>query len=324
MLGFEGSWWTSLAGADLSEISFSPPHFIPLGEDTVVGGMVLDRRIVSYRVGENDEEQTEIVTRPVMTRFSALPIALLERIARDLLSEADDQWRKANIEAVVAHAQSFGEAERLITARDILGSEATADELAEFAEQMKMPDALIEGGEAAAEFFDRYVSTATLIGEPGEEQIAEAPPEPGRTALLTCEWDYYTPEDIEHYDGPETDSAYAFRVVRLCEAIRAQPDAAVQLAVQLGAVAREWEMWRENEEFLRAGRAHFAQQSHLAKSRRERPWMTQVRRDLEEGRIGDNVAEYARKFARINRHLKPPGTDRIRNFVSELRQADRG
>lgn len=321
-LALDTGCWTSLSGAGLSEIGFSPPNFIQLGnDDSVIGGMVLDRRIVTYRVEKDDDEETEIVTRPVMTRFSALPIDLLERLARDLLEKADAEWREANIEAVVATAQSFDEGERLDIARDLLGVAATEAELAALAEQLKMPDALVAGGEAAAKFFDEYVGVVTLTGEEGEEQIADPPPEPGRTALLTGEWDYYTPEDIEHYGGPESDGAYAFRIVRLCEAIRAQPDAAVQLAVHLGAVAREWEVWRENEEFLRAGRAHFAQQSHLAKSRGERAWMTQVRQDLAAGRIGDSVAQYARKFARERRDLKPPGIDRIRNFVSELRRA---
>jgi hypothetical protein len=322
MLALDTGWWTSLAGAGLSEIGFSPPQIIQLGDgDTVIGGMVLDRRIVTYRIDEEDDEETEIITRPVMTRFSALPIDMLERLSRSLLEQADAEWREANIEAVVATAQSFNESERLDIARDVLGANATGADLAAFAEQMKMPDALVAGGEAAAKFFDDYVGVVTLTGEAGEEQIADPPPEPGRTALLTGEWDYYTPEDIEHYGGPESDGAYAFRIVRLCEAIRAQPDVAVQLAVHLGAVAREWEVWRENEEFLRAGRAHFAQQSHLAKSRGERGWMKQVRQDLAAGRIGDSVAQYARKFARERRDLKPPGIDRIRNFVSELRRA---
>lgn len=324
-LAFDTGWWASLAGADLSKIEFSPPQFIQLGDDTAVfGGMVLDRRMVTYRVSEQDEEQTDIITRPVMTRFSALPIGLLERIARDLLAVADAEWREANIEAVVATAQSFDENERLDLARDILGLKASGEELVAFANQLKMPDALVAGGAAAAEFFDQYVSAVSITGEEGEEQIADEPPEPGRTALLTGEWDYYTPEDIDHYSGPESDGAYAFRIVRLCEAIRDQPDAAVQLAVQLGAVTREWELWRENEEFLRAGRAHFAQQSRLAKSRGERSWITQVRHDLEAGRIGDNVAQYARKFARERRDLKPPAVERIRNVVSELRQASAG
>lgn len=321
-LALDTGWWTSLAGADLSEIGFSPPQFIQLGdEDAVIGAMVLDRRIITYRAKKEDEEHTEIVTRPLVTRFSALPIDLLERLARDLLSQADAEWRQANIEAAVAAAHSFDESERLDLARQILGPEASETDLGVFAEQLKMPDALTAGGDAAADCFDRYIGTVTITGEPRDEQIADEPPEPGRTALLTGEWDYYTPEDIEHYGGPESDGAYAFRIVRLCEAIRAQPDAALQLALHLGAVAREWEIWRENEEFLRAGRAHFAQQSRLAKSRSERPWMVQVRHDLAAGRIGDNVAQYARKFTREQRHLNPPAVDRIRNFVSELRQS---
>ena len=321
-LALDTGWWTSLAGAGLTEIGFSPPHFIQLGaDDTVVGGMVLDRRIVTYRIDKEGEGETEIITRPVMTRFSALPIDLLERLARGLLDQADAEWREANIEEVVTTAQSFDESERLAIARDVLGAEATEADLAAFADQLQMPDALVAGGKAAAKFFDEYVSVVTLTGEEGEERIADAPPEPGRTALLTGEWDYYTPEDIERYGGPESDGAYAFRIVRLCEAIRAQPDAAIQLAIHLGAVAREWEVWRENEEFIRAGRAHFAQQSHLAKSRSERAWMVQVRQDLAAGRIGDSIAQYARKFARERRHLSPPTVERIRNFVSELRRA---
>lgn len=321
-LALDTGWWASLAGSGVSEIELSPPHLIQLGDDTaVVGGMILDQRIVTYRIDEQHEEETEIITRPVMTRFSALPISLLERLARDLLVTADAEWRKANIEAAVAAAQSFNKEERLEVARDVLGLEAGTEAIADFARQLKLPDELAAGGEAAAEFFDEYVSTVALTGDQGEERIADPPPEPGRTALLTCEWDYYTPEDIEHYGGPESDGAYAFRIIRLCEAIRDQPDAAVQLAVQLGAVTREWEMWRENEEFLCAGRAHFAQQSHLAKSRDEKPWITQVRKDLETGRIGDNVAQYARRFKREQRLLHPPGIDRIRNVVSELRKA---
>ena len=321
-LALDTGWWTSLAGAGLSEISLSPPHIIELGNsDTVIGGMLLDRRIVTYRVSDEDDETTEVITRPVMTRFSALPIDLLERLALNLLEQADAEWREANIEAAVATAQSFDENERLDIARDVLGAQATDTELAAFADQLRMSEALVVGGDAAAKYFDEYVSVVSLTGKEGEEQIVDPPLEPARTALLTGEWDYYTPEDIEHYSGPESDGAYAFRIVRLCEAIRAQPDAAVQLAFHLGAVVREWEVWRENEEFLRAGRKHFAQQSHLATSRGEREWMSQVRHDLSTGLIGDNVAQYARKFARERRNLSPPSVDRIRNFVSDLRRA---
>lgn len=319
-LALDVGWWSSLAGAELSEVEFSEPEFIRLGEEAVVGGMILDRRIVTYRVGD-EEPQTATITRPVTTRFSALPIELLERIARDILEKSEQEHREANIEAVVAAARSLDEDERLRIARDVLGVAATNEEVEDLADQLKMADALVEGGEAAAAYFDANISPVRITGEEGEEVIADDPPEPRRTALLTGEWDYYTPEDVEHFGGPESDAAYAFRIVSLCEAMRAEPDAATQLAMHVGAITREWEMWRENEEFLRAGRKHFAQQSHLASSRTERPWMRQVRQDLEAGRIGDNIAQYARKFARTRRDLDPPATERIRNFVSELRRA---
>jgi hypothetical protein len=257
-----------------------------------------------------------------MTRFSALPIDLLERLARDILDQSDAEWRQANIEAVVAAAQTFDEDGRLEIARDVLGSDAAEEELRIFADQLRMPEELLKGGEEAAKFFDESISTVTIMGDEGEEQLADdPPPAPGRTALLAGEWDFYTPEEVEGYGGPESDAAYAFRIVRLCEAIRAEAEVAVQLAINLGAVTREWELWRENEEFIAAGRAHFAQQSRLARSRSERPWMAQVRLDLAEGRIGDNVAHYAREFKRRRRDLSPPEVDRIRNFISELRKA---
>lgn len=248
---------------------------------------------------------------------SALPLDLLERLARDLLEKAEEDLRKANIAAAVEVARSFSLDERLEIAREVLGDGANAEEVARAAEELQMPQALIKGGEAAAQFFDTNVEVVTIAGEAGEERILDHPPQPAPSVLLTSEWDFYTPEDLEAYDGPESDSSYAFRIVRLCEAIKENSDLAIQLAMQLGAITREWEVWRENEEFLRAGRKHFAQQSKLAKSKAERPWMVQVRQDLEAGRIG-NAAEYARKLKR-RRDLQPPGVELIRNFVSQLR-----
>jgi hypothetical protein len=323
VLALDTGWWTSLVGAGISELDFSDPEYLALGNETTsVGGMILERRTLTYKIDGDADPETVIITRPVMTRFSALPIDLLERLARDILEHADAEWRQANIENVIAVAQSFGEEERLDIARDVLGADASEEEIRAFADQLQMPEELLQGGEAAAKFFDDSISSVAVVGEEGEERLADEPaPPPGRTALLTGEWDYYTPEEVEDYGGPESDRAYAFRIVRLCEAIRADPQVSVQLAVHLGAVTREWEMWRENEEFITAGRAHFAQQSRLARSRSERPWMTQVRQDLAEGRIGVNVAHYAREFKRRRRNLLPPEVDRIRNFVSELRKA---
>lgn len=147
-------------------------------------------------------------------------------------------------------------------------------------------------------------------------------PAPGVHPIDTGEWDFCTPEEIDDLSGPESDPAYAFRVVRLCEAMRANPERATRIAMMLGAVTREWELWRKNDEFLCAGRARFAEQSRLARSKREKCWMTQVRVDFDAGKIEPSIAAYARKFSR-RRNLNPPGVDTIQNFISKLRREKR-
>lgn len=323
ILGFDGGWWNALAGSAVAEVEFSDIKHIQLGdESSAMGAIVFERRTVTLREKGKLETYTHIVTRPVMTRFSSLPITLLERLARDILEQSDAQWREVNLQAAIDAARAFNIDEAMEDAREILGSEATEDELIDFAEQMRLQEELAQGGEAAARFFDKNVSKASIEedGEGGGQLAPQPLPAPGRTLLTLDEWDIYTPEEVADYDDPESDAAYAFRVVKLCEAISEMPDVAVQLGIRLGAVTREWEMWRENGEFIAAGRARFAQQSELSKSRQKRPWMTAVKEDMEQGRIGDNVASYALDFKRRRRDLKPPTQDRIQNFVSELRR----
>ncbi len=251
-----------------------------------------------------------------------LPLALLERLARDILEQSDKAWHEANLEAAITAAREFDIEEARQLARDMLGADASTDEVEKLAQQMRLPDALAEGGDAAAQFFDANVSMVEIVeDDEGSHEILENRAGAASEATLGFdEWDLYSPEEVADLGGPEADAAYAFRVVRLCEAIRDRPETGVQLAVQLGAVTREWELWRENEEFIRAGRARFAQQIKSSRSRPERPWMTAVREDLACGRIGTSAAQYAREFKRRRRDLQPPGLERIRNYVSELRR----
>ena len=326
MLGIESGWWQALTTLQLEEVEFGESEFIELGDgNCVVGGMVLERRTLSLRKAGEDALFRYRVTRPVMTRFSALPLDLLERIARDVLAQSDAAWREANLEVAIAAARNFDIDEARQTAREILGTGASDEEVEELALQMRLPDALTEGGEEAARFFDELISVVTIVeDDDGNVEVLDDGADLESEATLGLdEWDFYSPEELAELDGPETDAAYAFRILRLCKAIRERPATAVQLALQLGAVTREWELWRENEEFIRAGRARFAQQIRSSRSRPERAWMAAVRDDLANGRIGANAAQYARNFKRRRRDLQPPSVERIRNFVSELkRQGD--
>ena len=307
----------------LEEVEFGESEFVELGNgDCVVGGMFLERRILSLRRTGDETMSRYRVTRPVMTRFSALPLGLLERLARDILEQSDEAWRETNLETAIAAARDFDIDEARQLAREMLDSDASAEEIEELALQMRLPDELAEGGDEAARFFDKNVSVVQISedDEGGYEITGNCAGPASEGTLGLEEWDLYSPEEVADLGGPEADAAYAFRIVRLCEAIRDGPEAAVQLAVQLGAVTREWELWRENEEFIRVGRARFAQQIKSSRSRAEKPWMEAVRADLTSGRIGTNTAQYARQFKRQRRDLKPPGLERIRNFVSELRR----
>lgn len=324
-LAFQISWWQSIEAAIANndmQAEVSAPEFLRLGDEhSALGPRLFERRTLTVRRKGKRKKERWTITRPVPIRFSALPIEMLEEIARDLLAQGEAQWRQANIDNLVEHARSYDRDEALAVARDVLGPAADAEELEHFAEQLRFPAELIEGGEAAARFFEEAVSSVAFdVADDGTvDFLPEPPPPPGAQPFDVGEWDYYTPEEIADFDGPETDAAYAFRVVRLCEAIRSNPDAGLQLAMQLGAVTREWEIWRENEEFLLMGRARFAEQSRLARSKAEKPWMAQVRADFAADAVGSNIADYARKLAR-RRDLQPPSVDRIRNFVSQLRR----
>jgi hypothetical protein len=323
VLAFDMSWWDALQtgmskaapGAEISE-----PEFLWLGEEmSGLGRHLLERRTITLPKRGRKKATSWTITRAAPIRFSTLPLDVLEGITRDLLDQSEAEWRQANIENVVAFAQSFGQDDALEIAEMALGPDATKSELEAYGASI-MPVELLEGGEAAAKFFDEAISVAS-IGEDEEGSLGlvpEPPPPPGIHPLDVGEWDFYSPEEVVDYEGPHSDPAYAFRVVRLCEALREDPDRAVQIAMLLGAVTREWEIWRENDEFLNAGRAHFAEQSRLARSKREKPWMAQVRADVEANAIGPNIAAYARKLQK-RRDLVPPSTERIRNYVSQLR-----
>lgn len=329
-LAYQVSWWQLLEQAiaeGVIKAEISGAEFIRLGDDdSALGARLFERRTLTVAAGTPSEgaaAQSEWeITRPIPVLFSSLPIEALEVLAADILENSEAEWRQANIDHLIAEARSFDIAEARATAREVLGEDADDAAIDRFAEQLRLPSELVDGGAAAAAFFDEQVSSVRIDeGEDGELLFPETPTPPGAQPFDVGEWDYYTPEEVEDVGGPESDAAYAFRVLRLCEAIRGTPDAAVQLAMQLGAVTREWEIWRENEEFLRAGRTQFAEQGRRARSKPEKAWMRQVREDLAAGAIGSNVADYARKLER-RRDLHPPSSDRIRNFISQIKREE--
>jgi hypothetical protein len=171
VLAIDTGWWTSIAGSGITEIGLSDPEYLSLGDEkTIVGGLVFERRTVTMRHPDHVEAVIETVTRPVMTRFSSLPIDLLERLARDILEQGEAERRKANLANVIAAAQSFDEEERLKIAREILGEDADDDTVKAMADQLRMSAELIAGGERAAKFFDDMVSTVTIEDDPEEGQ----------------------------------------------------------------------------------------------------------------------------------------------------------
>jgi hypothetical protein len=239
-----------------------------------------------------------------------------------MVVEAEQEWRRESIELLVETARAQTHRDCLETARDILGRDAGDKEIEDFANQMKYPPELLEGGEVAARFFDENVSSASIDedGEGGGRLLDPPPPPPGLVPFGDSEWDFYTAEDLLDRGGPESDWAYAFRVSTLCKVLREGGSTSRLLAIQLGAVIREWEIWREFGEFIEAGIQKFARQYALAKSKPERPWMARVRKDWEEGRIGSPISQYARALKR-DRALATPNVERIKNFVSELRRS---
>lgn len=323
-LAFHLSWWDAIEIAIEKAVpgaTISKPQHLWFGDNlTVFGPQLLERRMITLPKKGHKKPRSWTITRATTIRFSMLPSDELEEIARGLLEQSDAEWREANLANVIKFAQSLSGEEGLEIARMALGNDASEAELKAYAASI-VPKELLEGGDAAAKFFDEAIS---VVGIDEDEEgnpvlMPEPPPPPGVHPLDVGEWDFYSPEELAHYDGPESDPAYAFRIVRLSEAMRADPDRAIHIAMLLGAITREWELWRENEEFLRAGREHFAEQSRLARSKREKPWMAHVRADFDADNIGPNIAAYARRLHQ-RRDLQPPTTERIRNFVSDLRK----
>jgi hypothetical protein len=287
-----------------------------------VGSVEFDRRTIRYRPKGKRNPRTFVVSRPTDFRLSSLPLAAVKGLANEMASEAEREWRRIAIEQLVREARSQTGDDLLELARDLLGPGASDSEIKVFSEQMRFPLELIEGGEAAEKFFDENVSMVSIEEtEDGEEKVSpQAPPPPGLEPFGDSEWDYYTAEELSDRGGPESDRAYAFRVSTLCRVLEEQPGRAQALSIQLGAVIREWEIWREFGEFIQAGMEKFARQYKLAKSKPERPWMIRVRKDWADGKIGIPVAAYARGLKR-DRTLGAPSLERIRNFISELRRS---
>ncbi|MBN8848767.1 MULTISPECIES: hypothetical protein [unclassified Sphingomonas] len=324
MLAYGISWWESVANAAEEAApgaTVSKPEIFIRGDPLAgFGEQILERRTITFPKQGRKKPRSWTITRAVPIRFRMLPPEELETIAREVLEQGEAEHRAVNLANVLEWAVSMDGEEGLDIARMCLGDDASEDELKAYAASL-VPDALRKGGAAAEKFFDEAISVVSIDedAEGGPQMLPEPAPAPGVHPIDTGEWDFYTLEEIDELSGPESDPAYAFRVVRLCEAMRANPERATHIAIMLGAITREWELWRENYEFLQAGRTRFAEQSRLARSKRKKPWMAQVRADFEAGKIGPSIAAYARKFSR-QRNLNPPGVDTIQNFISKLRR----
>ena len=323
-LAFGVSWWESVTKAveaQASGTTISKPEIFLRGDPlTGFGELILERRTIALPKKGRNKSRHWTITRTVPIRFSMLPPDKLEEIARELLQQSEAEWRAANLANVLKWAESMEGEDGLDIARICLGGDASEAELQAYA-ALLVPEELREGGAAAEKFFNEAISVVSINedAEGGPALLSEPPPPPGAHPIDVGEWDFYTPEELDDLAGPESDPAYAFRVIRLCEAMRADPKRATRIAMMLGAVTREWELWRENHEFLHAGRAHFAEQSRLARSKREKPWMAQVREDFAVDKIVPTIAAYARKLRR-RRDLNPPSVDTIQNFISKLRK----
>lgn len=327
-LKLQVSFWTTFEKVVKTrhpKAKLSEKQLYLLGEDdATIGAVMLERRTLRLPNENGRLTDAAVLTRPVEHSWAALPFDLIEEMVAGIAKQAESEHRAANIEAAIQAAREFAEQNPLDIARDVLGADATVEEVEAFAAQLKFPEELLAGGEAAAIFFDDAVSTVRIEDtEDGDSMLAGEPPAPpGKEPLGNSEWDYYSPEELEDRGGPQSDWSYAFRVLRLCEAIRGDADRAVTLSLQLGAILREWEVWREYEEFIIAGIQAFERQSQRASQKPEKVWMRHVREDFAAGRIGDNVAAYARGIHKI-RKLSPPSADRIQNFVHDLRKAQR-
>jgi hypothetical protein len=326
ILALRLSWWETVINAIKSgeiDATISDPEIIDFGEGLTLGRMLLERRTITRKLHGKKKTSSWAVSRPIPYRFSALPLADLAAIAKDIYDHSQEEWRQANIANLIEYAQSYNRAEALDQARDILGNEASSDELEDFADQLRPPEALQQGGDAAADFFDKSVSRCDFDeNEDGTLKFNETSLPPGIQPFGDNEWDYYSADEVAQLDGPHSDCAYAFRVIRLSEAVEANSQHSVTLAMQLGAVAREWEIWRENEEFILKGREHFSKQLALAKSKPVKAWMNRVNEDYAQDKIGNSNAAYARKISR-DRSLDPPSVDTIKNYVSKMKRQGR-
>jgi hypothetical protein len=321
-LQMDVDWWKA-ATATLRKttpgLRVSKPEFVELVADEApsIGTQALQRRKVTFPARGRAVAKTMTISRPVGVRFSALPLRALREVVAEIIELAEAEWARLSAAELADVARNFSESEALANARDLLGSEGSDEEVADFARSICLPPLFAEGGNAA----ERYIRDHAEFVELDENNgLLLRPTAPGRNRFPISEWDFYTPEEVLHRGGPESDWAYAFRVSRLLDAIEECPADGVELAVQLGALLREWEVWREYDEFLQAGFRHFAEQRQRAASKSEKPWMTRVREDFETDRIGSNLAAYARRIA-ATRDLKPPSAERIKNFISELRRS---
>lgn len=325
-LSFRASWWKiaiRVLREREREVQVSRPSRVLLeNEQPTVGSVQFDRRTVKFRPKRKKKLRAFVVSRPVDVRLSSLPFEAVEALANDLVAEAEQEWRREGIKLLIETARAQTHQDCLEAAREFMGEDASDEELENFASQMKYPAQLLEGGDVAARYFDENVSVASIDeGADGVGRLLDPPPPPpGLEPFGDSEWDFYSAEELLDRGGPESDWAYAFRVSTLCKALRPEGTHSRALAVQLGAVIREWEIWREFGEFIEAGIQKFARQYSLAKSKPERPWMVRVRKDWEEGKIGSPVSQYARALKR-DRSLATPNIERIRNFVSELRRS---
>jgi hypothetical protein len=324
MLAYGISWWESVAKATQAAApgaTVSKPEIFTIGDPLEgFGEQILERRNITFPKKGRKKPQSWTITRAVPIRLSMLPPEELEPIARELLEQSEAEHRAANLANVLDWAASMDGEEGFDIARMCLGDDASEVELKAYAASL-VPEALRSSGAAADKFFDEAITVVSIDedAEGGPKMLPKPAPAPGVHPIDTGEWDFYSPEEINDLSGPQSDPAYAFRVLRLCEEIRSNPERATHIAMMLGSVTREWELWRENYEFLSAGRARFAEQSRLARSKREKPWMAQVRVDFEAGKIEPSIAAYARRFS-LRRNLNPPGVDTIQNFISKLRR----
>jgi hypothetical protein len=183
-LRFNLSIWEHLAKhlkKDVPEAELSRPEATLLGhEEATLGFIALERRTISLPTTSGRVVEWTL-TRPLEPGWTTLPLELIEELATQLVEQAEIEQRAANIEAVIQAAQEFSSESALDLAREVLGPDATPEELHAFADQTRFPDEILAGGEAAARFFDEQVGTVRLE----EDETGEADRR-RRTARAGC------------------------------------------------------------------------------------------------------------------------------------------